>query len=245
MKLKWYTLLLIALMATPVLAHEDEAKTIRFTCSVPSAMPQAQVLEQYYHDAFAEMGYHFSMDYRPDRRSLAEAVSGASHGDCARIPEALTDKELAHVVPVDVVIGQTFMSIWGADAGKQELDHIIQPENTICYVDGNYSARFWVNKLKQRYSERAPKFFKVPDFQSAIRMLTLERATHCLGVEVIFRNVVQQVNAQDSIHENLRLGQIEASPLIHKHHAHLIEPFTVALRKIIDERGIIGANAKQ
>jgi hypothetical protein len=88
-------------------------KHINFTCSLDASSPTTKTLESYYRDAFQRLGYTFSMQQRPARRAIAEAASGVSDGDCARVKGVLDETYSGHLLAVDVIIGRT-LSISGA-----------------------------------------------------------------------------------------------------------------------------------
>lgn len=211
--------LLFALCAFPSYAQEGlpaQDKPIRFTCAVPEKVPELGQLTGYYRKAFARLGYDFEMVYRPTRRALAEAINGTSHGDCARIVGALDPEEVQYLIPVDVVIGQTHMSIWSLKPGKITLDQLSRPEHRVCYVEGNYSSFHWTEKIKALYPSRHPQFVAVPNHQTALKMLQRERLTHCIGVEVLFDALINIGESDIELFNNGAIGTLQAQPVLSK-----------------------------
>lgn len=152
--------LLLAICAFSSYAQEnlpEQDKPIRFTCAIPDKIPEQGQLTRYYRKAFAQLGYEFEMVYRPARRSIAEAINGSSHGDCARIVGTLKSQELQFLTPIDVVVGQSHMSIWSLSPGEITLDQLSQPDNRVCYIEGNYSSHYWTEKITSLYPSRHPQ----------------------------------------------------------------------------------------
>ncbi|MBU2886465.1 hypothetical protein KO507_11890 [Gilvimarinus agarilyticus] len=234
--------LLLLLCALPALAQESlpaPGSVIRFTCPLPPNIPEYSQLVNYYREAFTHMGYEFEMIHRPTRRSLAETMSGASHGDCARIVEALKPTELTLVTPIEVTIGHSRMAIWSLSKKNLTVDQLSQPEHSVCYVEGSYSSRHWVEKIKTRYPNHHPKFTQVPDYATALRMLLHKRITHCLGVEMLYNAVIQKSDLGSKIFHNGNLGDLDAKPILSNRYRALLPDFTKSLQEVIDKHGVI------
>lgn len=224
------------------LAQNEKEKGIHFTCSLPQDLPEIQRLHSYYRDAFAALGYQFSMTHKPAKRSLAEAVSGVSDGECARAVETLEPEETAELVPVNVVVGSSSVNVWSREDKALTLEDLASSKHVICYVDSNYSSRFWLEKIKTLYPDQAPAAFTVNSEQTALRMLAFGRLTHCIGPQLLFRAAARKASLSGQVFDNGKLGTVYAQPLLHKDHRALAEPFSRELKAIVEARGAIATN---
>lgn len=216
-------------------AQTDSARIV-FTCSLPTDIPGIKTLESYYRDAFAKLGYQFTMIQRPEKRSLAEARSGQSDGECARIPDTFSQEQLSDFAPVDVVIGTTTINLWGRYPGKLEPIQL-NSESKVCIVESSSAAQQWLEAFRQNHPDNAPEVYEINSYQTALRMLAFGRLDYCVGAQVSFENAARRNSLRQQVFDNGTLFRAEAKPLLNRKHIAIAPAFARELQAIVDERG--------
>ncbi|MCP8897855.1 transporter substrate-binding domain-containing protein [Gilvimarinus xylanilyticus] len=227
--------LLVGFSPLASLAQTDSQRIV-FTCSLPTEIPGIKTLETYYRDAFAKLGYQFSMTHRPDKRSLAEARSGQSDGECARIPETFSQAQLSDFAPVDVVVGTTTINLWGRHPDHLEPTRL-QPDNKVCFVESSSASQHWLEAFRQNHPEKAPEVYEINNYQTALRMLAFGRLDYCVGAQVSFENAAQRNSLRGQVFDNGTLFRAQAKPLLNRKHMAIAPAFARELQAIVDERG--------
>lgn len=218
----------------------QENTTITFTCSLPEDIPGVSRMRNYYRQAFAALGYDFNMVHRPIKRALAEARSGSSDGECARITRHFNNAEDAntHLIPIDVVVGTSTINIWSRNQGQITAQDLIRSEHNICYITGSNASKTWLDTMAQKAGQ-TPATFAVNNYETGLRMLAFGRITHCIGPQISFSAAAQKTSLSAQVFNNGELLHVEAGPLLHIRHKGIAEDFTRELQKVVDKYGIL------
>ncbi|UTF61305.1 hypothetical protein [Gilvimarinus sp. DA14] len=238
-----YLTLLIGLF-TAFDAHPQPSSatpTIVFTCSVAKEIPSLKILESYYREAFAALGYGFEMQHRPSKRSLAEARSGMSDGECARVTEHFTQgsSQDDHLIPIPVVVASSTINIWSRKPGQISIGQLMRPENNICYVSGSNAGPDWLRQHVSAAADTAPTTFAVTNYETGLRMLSFGRITHCIGPQISLLAAAQKTSLSGQVFNNGELFSIDAGPLLNVKHKDMAADFTRELQKVVDKHGIL------
>ncbi|WP_020210884.1 hypothetical protein [Gilvimarinus chinensis] len=237
----YFILFLCLFVASGVQAQPSpHTPTITFTCSLPEDMPAAIEIRRYYELAFANLGYQFEMLHRPIKRALAEARSGTSDGECARITRFFDQSEVENhqLIPINVVVGISTMNIWSREQGPLTASDLLHSEHNICYITGSTASEIWLNTMIEKTGQ-TPAFFAVNSYETGLRMLSFGRITHCIGPQISFQAAAQKINLSGQVYNNGQLLEIEAGPLLHVRHQAIAEDFTRELQKVVDKHGIL------
>jgi len=230
---RYIALILLLFCASSV--HADPArKKITFMCSLATSLPAYREFEDRYRQAFAAMGYDFSMISASTQRALIDANNGTADGDCARTDYFLTSEQTSNLLKVDVKMTTTELSAWSHDPNLK-LHTASELKNSplkIGYPRGHLmSDKFMAD------NGLTPHLLTT-DTNIAIKMLSARRYDVLLASTDMVNQYLPGIHLRQKIYKVGVLQLLDIYPFMNKKHQALIPQFTEELRKLVPPEGI-------
>lgn len=224
----WLALLLLAL--SPAVTAQP---TVTFSCWIQPDTPIYSRLEQLYRESFAALGYEFAMHHRPNQRSLMEAESGQSDGDCARTHDYTSQNPESRLVMVDTLIAQTTLEAWGHREGLtlSSTDELHREDWRIGYERGNVAVQALINQ------HSLPAVIPVVSSRSGLKMLAARRIDLFIGTSVSTRQILEQMTLPRPIYSAGDLMVLRGHAVMNERHRDLAPKLAKELKERLPEGG--------
>lgn len=212
----------------------NEPKRIIFSCWIDADLPAFSALESLYRDSFAALGYEFVMLSKPPLRSLAEANSGITDGECARVGNYLDAAPDSPLQRVDVMIAKTNLDAWSYD-NTIKLNgplSLINSPYKIAYGKGTVAMELLLSRLPLKNLQ------SVGSIDLGIKMLARKRFDVLISPRAIFKQVLAQNPVDVELYFAGTILELEGYPYLNKRHNMLAPAFTEELRKRTIEGGL-------
>lgn len=217
---------LLILLITPKVTATP---TITFSCWISPDVPLYQQVETLFRDAFRELGYEFAMHYRPNQRSLMEAKTGASDGDCARTYLYAQEHPDSRLVRVDTMITRTSLEAWSNDPELKltsEADLYREPWR-IGYLRGNVA----VDAIMGRHT--LPALVPVASSGNGLKMLSAGRLDLFIGTSISTRQELHRLNLPNPIYSAGHVMTLDGHAYLNEKHRELAPALAEALRRLM------------
>lgn len=223
----WICLLAIYFFAHGAFAAvEEQPSTIRLSCWIPAEQPLYRDLEALYTAAFNQLGYQLVMTHRPAQRSLFEAESGLSDGECAREEDFLKVMPDSRLVKVDAIVRESELSVWSRDSTLRinGIVDLLQKDYRIGYMRGN---KTFAN-LADLY--KIPNTQEIASAEIGMRMLSANRIDLFIHVAIV---ISPQMEAATSVYSVGSLMSLRGYLYLHPRHTALAEPLAEVLTRLM------------
>jgi polar amino acid transport system substrate-binding protein len=233
---KWFTTapLLIGVSLFFYSSLSQALPRITFSCGFDASLPVYQQLELSYRQAFAKLGYEFTMVPVGAQRSLASANSGVVDGECARIDNF---KELypdSNLMRVDVFLGETELGVWSyrKDMKIDKVEDIINQHLIVGFPRGSL--------MSENYASlhQLSNIARTTSFQTAIKMLAAKRFDLLMASSDLVRQQLALTSLQTPLYKVGVLARFRIYPYIHESRQALLPQFSEELQKLIPAKGI-------
>jgi hypothetical protein len=207
---------------------KSEHRTILFTTGFPEIMPSYKQYYALYKEIFQRMGYHFKLEYHPDKRAGVYANSGMYDGIPGRIISFNTDGSYPNLIRVDEPIKK-----------MQEIAVAVDPSIKISGWESlnNYKVTFISgNKIIEQniYNHiEKNKIIPVSDFHQALRLLLSRRVDLFIEVKEVLVLIPMLEEFKDKQFLDAGVVQnIEVYPFLHKKNMDLVPRLAETLRAV-------------
>lgn len=224
-------------------AQTPAHKKILFSCGATSPdNPLYKTVEATYRQAFAQMGYEFSMITSPNlKRSLAEARYGGSDGDCGRLKFLNDLIPNSHLIRVDVKVLETSLSAWSYNPNLHiNSAEAIKADNlSLGYTRGALIVEHYLSQhpLPQAQIANTP--------ETAIKMLLAKRFDLLIISSDIMAVELKRLQLEGKLHNVGVLERYDVYPYLNERHKALLPQLERELTKIIPEHGLNPASSQQ
>jgi len=207
--------------------------TITFSCWVTPDVPAYSRLEKLYRASFGALGYEFVMHHRPNQRSLMEAESGQTDGDCARTHNYTRQNPDSRLVVVDTLIAQSTLEAWAHRDGLtlSSPEDLYQEEWRIGYERGNVAVQALINE------HSLPAVIPVVSSKSGLKMLAAGRIDLFIGTSVSIRQTLEQLALPEPIYPAGDLMVLRGHAVMNERHRDLAPKLAKELKKRLPEGG--------
>lgn len=215
-------------------AMANEPRKIVFSCWIGADLPAFSALEQLYRDSFAALGYEFAMVSKPPLRSLAEANSGTTDGECARVANYLDAAPGSPLQRVNVMIAKTNLDAWSYD-NTIELNgplSLINSKYRIAYGKGTVAMQLLLDRMPLKNLQ------PVSSIDLGIKMLVRKRFDVLISPRAIFKQELEQNPIDVELYFVGTILELEGYPYLHERHTALMADFTEELSKRVPEGGL-------
>jgi polar amino acid transport system substrate-binding protein len=212
----------------------NEPKQITFSCWIDADLPAFVALESLYRESFAALGYAFAMVSKPPLRSLAEANSGMTDGECARVsnyPDAAPNSPLKRI---DVMIAKTNLDAWS-------YDNTIKLNGPVSLINSKYKIAYGKGAVAmQLLLSRLPleNLQPVSSIALGIKMLVRKRFDVLISPRAIFKQELARNPVDVELYFVGTILELEGYPYLHERHEDITAAFTEELRKRTPEGGL-------
>lgn len=224
-------------MAPLLLAFSSAAAaqpTITFSCWVHPDVPAYSRLEQLYRESFAALGYAFVMHHRPNQRSLMEAESGQTDGDCVRTHDYTEQNPDSRLIVVDTLLAQATLEAWSHHDGLtlSSTEDLYREEWRIGYERGHVAVQALINR------HALPAVIPVVNSRSGLKMLAAGRIDLFIGTSVSIRQTIEQLDLPGPIYPAGDLMVLRGHVVMNERHQALAPRFAHELSKRLPESGM-------
>lgn len=209
------------------------APKIQFSCWIPPETSLYSELETAYQKAFAQLGYEFSMQFRPGQRSLFEAEKGITDGECAREANYLREVPDSQLLKVDILVGHSDLVVWShiKDLSINSIEELLKTNYRMGYAVGDKTTE----GLIKRHKINA---YPIANHENALKMLSAGRIDLYIHPSAIIKLQLARMQLERPVYPAGVLLHMYAYPYLHKKHQDLAVPLVKALENIIPAGGI-------
>lgn len=207
------------------------AGKIVFACSFDESSPDLLAVKRIYSEAFAALGYDFSMIYPPAGRGIAMLDSGLVDGDCGRNGKFIEMTGSHNLLRVLEPIRNVNVSVWtnSPNIKISTLTDINRKGVQVGYVRGLIGVRSILDSFGNI------KKLSLNDTVTGLKMLSANRLNFFVGVDSNVRQGLRVMEFQNPIYLAGRLSRSNLYPYLNKEHAHMAKRLAKEL-KIINSR---------
>gem|GEM_PF-1319994 len=207
--------------------------SITFSCWVHPDVPAYSRLEALYREAFANLGYDFVMHHRPNQRSLMEAESGHTDGDCIRTHDYTEQNPDSRLIVVDTLVAQSTLQVWSHREGLTltSTEDLHQEEWRIGYERGNVAVQALINQ------HSLPAVIPVVNSRSGLKMLSAGRIDLFVGTAVQIRQTHERITLPRPIYPAGDLMVLRGHAVMNERHQDLAPKFAEQLSRRLPEAG--------
>ncbi|WP_423893986.1 hypothetical protein [Candidatus Pelagadaptatus aseana] len=160
-------------------------RRIVFSCLVPDRYPLFTEFESFYREAFAALGYNFSMISLPRAREIAELLNGRVDGVCARV-DVEPFSSANNLQRLDIAVGNiTQMVVSPVPLPEVPIGQL--PQGRLGYVRGAQVSLTWLRAFPQMEQ------IVLNSSESGLKMLAAGRLDYLLdnsvAVNIMFRHL--------------------------------------------------------
>lgn len=209
------------------------APTITFSCWIPPDVPLYSRVESLFRQAFEELGYEFEMHHRPNQRSLMEARTGTTDGECARTYRYAEQEPDSGLVRVDTMITRTSLEAWShrTDLELSSVQDLHREPMRIGYVRGHVAVK---NIVEQ---QALPYLIPVANSDNGFKMLSAQRLDLFIGTSVSTRQELEQLDLPNPIYSAGHLMDLRGHAYLHEKHRALAPKLARELSRLLPEGG--------
>lgn len=191
-------------------------------------------MEALYRDSFAAIGYEFEMVSKPPLRSLAEANSGITDGECARVANYNAADPKSPLKRVDVMIAKTNLDAWSYDNTIKfdGVASLLTNNYKIAYGKGTVAMALLLSRFPLNHVQ------EVNSIELGIKMLARKRFDVLISPSAIFKYELSRTSVETKLYFVGTLMVLEGYPYLHERYHHLIPTLTEELRKRTPEGGL-------
>lgn len=226
----WLALLLLLTLS----AGAEQRPTVVFSCWVPPELPLYQQLKQLYDRAFDALGYDFEMRPRPSQRSLMEASTGQTDGECARSPDLQSEMPNTPLLRIDRLLGQTSFVAWSRDpdTSLQGPEALTGEPYRIGYVRGNAGVTALIERLE------LPRTVALTNTKLGLKMLSAGRLDLFVHTAASTEQALARLDLPHPVHAAGEIVQVDGYGYLHPDHKHLLEPLSEELDRLLAASGL-------
>lgn len=223
-----------ALLLLSLNAGAEQRPTVVFSCWVPPELPMYQQLNQLYDRAFDALGYDFEMRPRPSQRSLMEASTGQTDGECVRSPDLQSEIPDTPLLRIDSVLGQSSFMAWSLDpeADLQGPEALASKPYRIGYVRGNAGVTALIERLE--LSRTVP----LTNTRLGLKMLSAGRLDLFVHTAASTEQALARIDLPQPVHAAGEIVQVDGYGYLHPDHKHLLEPLSRELDRLLSPPGL-------
>ncbi len=229
---------LMYLLGGAILLHSQSLAArpaIKFTCSLPEAMPYRLELEKVYRKLFDDLGYDFSMSSDPVSRGLAMLDAGLVDGDCSRSETLLDNTDHLSVIRVDVVIRSTDYGLWSHSAegpGFISISDLRKRNIRIGYSKGSLVIEHFLK------NHHLTNVVPVAGLNNGLRMLGADRFDFYLVGNGLVYEQMGALGLRSPIYLKGILFQDRSYLYLHRKHRDIQQAVEAKLRKLLPAGGV-------
>lgn len=204
------------------------AEKIVFTCTINESNQDYHVLMQVYTEAFAALGYEFSMVSPPARRGIAMLDAGTVDGDCGRTGRFIEIVGTDNLVIVEEPIFRIDTTVW---TNAPNIKFFALPEEMgqgvrVGYVRGYVGIRSILDTLNN------VKVLPITNTSIGMKMLNANRLDFFVGLDSKIRQELTKTEFKRPFYVAGQIGHSNLYPYLTKKHAHLVDGLAKEIKRI-------------
>lgn len=201
--------------------RSGKERHIVFSCPIPSRYPLFKKIEAFYRDAFAALGYQFTMLSLPRMREMVEVLNGRLDGSCARA-DVKPFNDVSSLLRIRVPVAEVMRVI--LSTRQINASESLPAVGQLGYVRG---AQMSTNALKD-FPGMDLVVLNTPE--SGLKMLVAGRIDYMLDNNLAV-DIVSERLVMDSLLYRQPYGKpIPMYPYLNRRHKDLLEAFEKQVR---------------
>lgn len=217
--------------------HQAHARPIiKFTCPIPSSLPQWGALMEIFTEAFDTLGYDFSMSYINTKREIfSHRNTNDYDGICIRLETFEEEAKNYNLIIVRAIVGDPYTGLWrnlkNTPPPDPENPNALSPNTWVGYLQGS--------SLSAKYIEGFPDSIAVSFLRPDLGMKSLAagRIDYWIGFSHTSDYLNEALNLGEAIEKIGDLRQDLFFPFINERHSEIKAPLEKEITRIMKERG--------